>query len=166
MLARLTEKLAAYPVIVIDGCDGTGKTTLAQALHEQHGHAVIHSGRTPDGTDVASRYQQLLRAQGRIVLDRSFISELVYGPLFHGRSRLTPAVAISLAQDVAERGGALVHLTGSPEIIITRLNSRDGTSPALKRIRAIIDAYHVAFALLEGTAPVIAADTTSTAPHP
>jgi hypothetical protein len=159
--APLTETLAAYPVIVLDGCDGTGKTTLAEALCDQHDYTVIHSGRTPDGTDIAGRYQQLLRTPGRIVLDRSFISELVYGPLFHGRSRITPATAISLASDVVRRGGAFVHVTGSPAAIAARLRSRDGAAPPLDRVRAIIDAYHDAFALLEGTAPLITTDTTT-----
>ena len=162
MPGRLTTALAAYPVIVLDGCDGTGKTTLAEALREQLGYAVTHSGRTPDGIDLAGRYRQLLAMPGRIVLDRSFISELVYGPLLHGRSRITQQAAVSLARNVAQRGGTLVHLTGAPETIAARLRSRDGTSPSVDRIRAITDAFHAAFALLAEAAPVITADTTAT----
>jgi thymidylate kinase len=159
--ASLTATLAAYPVIVLDGCDGTGKTTLARALRDQHGHTVIHSGRTPDGTDLADRYRQLLATPGPVVLDRSFISELVYGPLYHGRSRITQETAASLASDAAWRGGVLVHLTGTPDAIAARLRSRDRTAPPASDIRAIIDAYHAAFAFLAEAAPVITADTTS-----
>ena len=112
--------LAAYPVIVLDGCDGTGKTTLAEALREQ------------------------------------------LGPLLHGRSRITQQAAVSLAQDVAQRGGTLVYLTGVPESIAARLRSRDGTTPPVYRIRAITDAFQAAFDLLAEAAPVITADTTAT----
>jgi hypothetical protein len=162
MRGGLTAQLAAYQVIVLEGCDGTGKTTLAVTLASQHGYAVIHSGRTPDGTDLAERYQALLATPGKIVLDRSFISELVYGPLDHGRSRLTLPGATDLARRVAARGGVLVHLTGHPEAITARLRSRDGPSAlAAGRIRAIIRAYHDAFALLDGIAPIITADTTA-----
>jgi hypothetical protein len=161
MPGRLTAALAAYPVIVLDGCDGTGKTTLAEALREQLGYTVTHSGRTPDGVDLADRYSQLLTMPGRIVLDRSFISELVYGPLQHGRSRITQQAAVGLAQDIAQRGGALVHLTGAPECIAARLRSRDGTAPPVNSIRTIIDGFHVAFTLLAEVAPVITADTTA-----
>jgi len=161
MPSRLTAALAAYPVIVLDGCDGTGKTTLAEELREQHGYAVTHSGRTPDGTDLADRYRRLLAMPGRIVLDRSFISELVYGPLLHGRSRITQQAAVSLAQDAAQRGGTLVHLTGAPESIAARLRSRDGTAPPLDRIRTITSAFHTAFTVLAEAAPVIIADTTA-----
>ena len=162
MPSRLTTVLAAYPVIVLDGCDGTGKTTLAEALREELGYAVTHSGRTPDGIDLVGRYRRLLAEPGRIALDRSFISELVYGPLLYGRSRITPQTAVSLAQDVAQRGGTLVHLTGVPESIAARLRSRDGTAPPVDRIRAITDAFRAAFALLAEAAPVITADTTAT----
>jgi hypothetical protein len=123
---------------------------------------VIHSGRTPDGTDITSRYRDILARPGRIVLDRSFISELVYGPLFHGRSRLSPPDAVSLAVTAASRGGVLVHLTGAPDAIVTRLKARDGTAPEPGTISAIINAYRAAFALLEDTAPVLVADTTNT----
>ncbi len=164
MLADLIGALAAYPVVVLDGCDGTGKTTLAELLRDRRGHVVIHSGRTPDGTDLAERYRHLLATPGRIVLDRSFISELVYGPLFHGGSRITAAAAIDLARGVARRDGALVHLTGNPDAIMRRLRSRDGTAPPPARVSAIIDAYHAAFTLFDGSAPVITIDTASTDP--
>jgi thymidylate kinase len=158
----LTAQLAAYEVIVLEGCDGTGKTTLAAALALRRDYAVIHSGRTPDGTDLTERYQALLAIPGKIILDRSFISELVYGPLDHGQSRLTLPDAADLARRVAARSGVLVHLTGHPDTITARLRSRDGpAAPAADRIRAIIGAYHATFALLDGTAPITTTDTTT-----
>jgi thymidylate kinase len=56
MPSDLIAQLAGYEVVVLDGCDGTGKTTIAEAMRTQHGYRVIHSGRTPDGTDIAGRY--------------------------------------------------------------------------------------------------------------
>ncbi len=100
--------LSAYQVIVLEGCDGVGKTTLAEALAAQHGYTVIHSGRTPDGTDLADHYGTILALPGRLVLDRSFISELVYGPLDRGRSRLSLPAAVTLTRRVAKRSGVLI----------------------------------------------------------
>lgn len=159
MHADLTERLAGYQVIVLEGCDGTGKTTLAGTFRDRHGCTVIHSGRTPDGIDLADRYRQILATPGKLVLDRSFVSELVYGPLFHDWSRLAVPDAIDLARRAAARGGVFVHLTGDAHVIRARLRSRDGTAPTLERIRGIIDAYHTAFQLLEGAAPVVTAET-------
>jgi hypothetical protein len=134
---------------VLEGCDGTGKTSLATTLAAQHGYSVVHSGRTPDDVDLLARYRSILAIPGKIVLDRSFISELVYGPLQYGRSRLTASDAAQMALLVAARGGVLVHLTGRPESIIVRLRARDGSAPPWS-----------VFAALTGTVPTITADTT------
>ncbi|MGH3839214.1 MAG: hypothetical protein ACRDSF_26480, partial [Pseudonocardiaceae bacterium] len=101
--------------------DGVGKSTLAQQLASGHGFTIVHSGRTPDGVDLSKRYRQILSQPGRLVLDRSFVSELVYGPLHHGGSRLTDADACDLAALVARRDGVLVHLTASASTIRARL---------------------------------------------
>lgn len=159
MSLALTITAAGYEVIVLEGCDGTGKTTLANTLATRHRYVVVHSGRTPDDVDLVARYRSILAIPGKIVLDRSFISELVYGPLQHGRSRLTTSDAGELALRVGARGGVLVHLTGFPETIVTRLQARDGSAPPLERICALIDAYRNAFAALAGTAPIITATT-------
>jgi hypothetical protein len=63
---------------------------------------------------------------------------------------------------VASRGGILVHLTGPPDVIITRLSSRDGAAPEAGTIGTIVTAYQEAFALLEGVAPVLVVDITNT----
>ncbi len=149
---------------MLEGCDGTGKTTLANILVTRHRYTAVHSGRTPDDVDLVARYRSILAIPGKVVLDRSFISELVYGPLQHGRSRLTASDAVELALRVGARGGVLVHLTGFPETIVTRLRARDGWAPPLERMCALIDAYHSAFGALVDTAPIITADTTTTTP--
>jgi thymidylate kinase len=161
MSPGLTIAAARYEVVVLEGCDGTGKTTLATTLATQHGYSVVHSGRTPDDVDLLARYRSILATPGKIVLDRSFISELVYGPLQYGRSRLTTSDATQLALLVAARGGVLVHLISWPETIVARLRGRDGSAPPLESIRALTDSYRGAFAALAGTAPIITFDTTT-----
>jgi thymidylate kinase len=162
MAVDLTITAAGYEVIVLEGCDGTGKTTLANILATRHGYAVVHSGRTPDDVDLVARYRSILAIPGKITLDRSFVSELVYGPLQYGRSRITASDAAELALLVATRGGVLVHLTGSPETIVARLRARDRSAPPLERICALIEAYRDVFTALADTAPVITIDTTAT----
>jgi thymidylate kinase len=161
MSPSLTITAAEYEVVVLEGCDGTGKTTLATTLVFQHGYTVIHSSRTPDEIDLLTWYRSILSTPGKIALDRSFISELVYGPLQRGRSRLTGSDAAQLALIVAARGGVLVHLTGRPETIVARLRARDGSAPSLERISALTDAYRTVFDALAGIAPIITADTTT-----
>jgi MoxR-like ATPase len=76
--------ISAHRTVVLEGGDGVGKSTLAQQLARDLGFTIVHSARTPDGVDLAERYQQILSRLERLVLDRSFVSELVYGALRHG----------------------------------------------------------------------------------
>jgi predicted ATPase len=158
---ELTIATSKYEVVVLEGCDGTGKTTIARALAERHGYAVVHSARPPDAVDLAERYREVLALPGKMALDRSFISELVYGPFKFGRSRLSAPDAAGLAFRVADRGGVLVHLTGSADVIAARLRARDGYAPAPERIKAVIESYTRVFDALAGAAPTIIADTTA-----
>ena len=154
------ELTAGYPVVVLEGCDGTGKSTLAQLLSSRRGYTVIRTGRLEDGPDLADRYRALFDQPGNLVLDRNFVTELVYGPLRHGRSRLDPDQAVRLAFALADRGGVLVHLTAHPKALAWRLRARDGYSPALDWIRAVVRSYRDVFAGLDGTAPIVTLDTT------
>jgi thymidylate kinase len=157
-----TDWAEGHDLIVVDGCDGAGKSSLAAVLAGRHGHAIVHATLTPAGTDLFAKYQAMLARRGPVVLDRSFVSELVYGPLDRGHSRLTFGQASHLAALTAQRGGILVHLTGQPEQIATRLLARDGYAPELWRISTLTAAYTHVFTQLANHAPVITIDTTAT----
>lgn len=148
-----------YRLLAIDGCDGTGKSTLAASLGAQHGYRAIHSPRTPEHIDLVARYQCIFEKPGRVVLDRCFVSELVYGPLRHGGSRLSWADAVALSRRLAERSGALLHLTGSPATIRDRLIKRGDTDPpSQSEIARLVAAYQQIFDALRPHAPVISMD--------
>lgn len=155
---------AGYQVIVLEGCDGTGKTTLAAELKHQHGYDVVHSGRIPDpAEELAEQYRSILeRRPGKTAFDRSFISELVYGPLRDGRSRLTAHQVAELTFLLADRGGLLVHLTAHPKALTARLRARDGYAPAMDRITTLLRTYRDVFAGLADAAPIVTVDTTRT----
>jgi thymidylate kinase len=150
-------------LIVVEGCDGAGKSTLAAALAARHGYAVVHATLTPEGTDLFSKYRAILSRPGPLVLDRSFVSELVYGPLERGYSRLSFEQAAHLATVTGQRGGLLVHLTGHPDQIAARLLARDGHAPTVSRIRALTAAYADVFSRLAAHVPVITIDTAPSA---
>lgn len=158
---------AAHQTFALDGCDGAGKTTLARHLADLHGFTVVHSARTPDHVDLTARYRQILAAPGRIFLDRCFVSELVYGPLRHGRSRITLDDAVSLAAAVVARDGALVHLTGLPTALHARLLARDGdTAAGLAEVEELVAAYERVFTVIAASVPVIRLDTAGGQPGP
>jgi thymidylate kinase len=137
-----------YRTIAIEGCDGVGKTTLAKRLAREHGFRIVHSGPTPAGHDLRSRYRRILMEPGSVVLDRCFVSELVYGPLFREGSRLTSADVADLCQVLAERDGALLYVTASTGTVLERLGERGEPMPA-GTVSAIQQAYDDVVAELE-----------------
>lgn len=154
----MSSGLCAYRTLVLEGCDGAGKSTLAARLADRHGFTVVHSPRTPHSLDLIARYRDLLSLPGRLILDRSFISELVYGPLYRGASRITWAQAHDLAKAVANRDGALCHLTAPVAVIRARLLARDGQAPPHAQIAALLAGYVSAFERLAERVPVITLD--------
>ena len=160
----LVQMIGRYPLVVIDGCDGTGKTTLARQISVRYGHLLTHASLSPAGTDLFAKYEAMVASSEPLVMDRSFVSELVYGPLERGVSRLSLLQARQLAATVAERQGVLVHLTGNPDRIIRRLLARDGHAPARGHIALLTAAYTDAFGQLAWHAAVLTADTIS-GPH-
>jgi thymidylate kinase len=155
----LARQVTIYDAVLLEGCDGAGKTTMASHLAIAHDFQLVHAMRTPDGADLMERYRAILSRPGKLVLDRSFVSELVYGPLFHGGSRLSDDDARELATLVCDRHGVFVHLTGSPARIIARLRLRDGYSPPVEQISKILDGYTRVFEFITKVAPVITVDT-------
>ncbi|AWK12321.1 hypothetical protein AB0I99_27365 [Streptomyces spongiicola] len=151
--------IVGYRTVVLEGCDGVGKSTLGERLSTHHGFTLVHSPRTPDHLDLASRYRTILAGEGKILFDRCFISELVYGPLHRGRSRINWSQAIDLAESVIQRAGALVHLTAPPAVIRQRLLSRDGEAVGLEEISALVTGYERVFSTLADYTRVLTLDT-------
>lgn len=78
-------------MIIIEGCDNSGKSTLAARLAKDLGVPVIHSTRP----DLNSKPEELLKHSqsqlipAAVILDRIFaISEYVYGRVLRGGSLL------------------------------------------------------------------------------
>lgn len=107
----LHQSLTRCRTLVVEGPDGLDRRALLAELARHqfmirplHGH--LHH------VDPTQPYRELLSAPGRLAVDGGLVHELVYGPLRRGRSRVTWIQALDFAEAVAERDGALVHLTG------------------------------------------------------
>lgn len=91
-------------LIVCEGVDNGGKTTLIQELarlHNDPAHlAIRHQGVPPEGVSLVELYERelltdllpLIRSSTSLVLlDRHHIGELLYGPVYRTGSRLSAA---------------------------------------------------------------------------
>lgn len=77
-------------IVILEGPDGGGKTTLAQTIARHYQCEVHHEGPPPLAVHPLEHYGSLLqRYRGqRVVLDRFALGERVYGPIVRKKDRL------------------------------------------------------------------------------
>ena len=137
-----------YRTLVVEGHEGARRTRLFSEL------ALLgFLLRQPEGglhhLDPGRPYRDLLAAPGRLVMGGGIIGELVYGPLRRGRSRVTWIQALDFAEAVAEREGAMLHLTGGE-------HGDDGSETTAAAL-----AYARVFRTLAQHVPVVSVNVTS-----
>lgn len=82
------------PVIIVEGIDGAGKSTLVNRIREHMPEGydrVFWSKGVPRYDDPQQEYVdqlQWLRSHHFVVSDRYHVGELIYGPLYRGISRV------------------------------------------------------------------------------
>ncbi len=59
---------AHHPVMVLESCDGTGKTTLATILATGYGYRLSHANRSPDDVDLAAHHAGSPPIPARVVV--------------------------------------------------------------------------------------------------
>lgn len=103
--------------IILEGPDGSGKTTLANVLQERWGHEYWHTGPPKPGEDVLHSYALTLEKARRwaspVVIDRLHIGELVYGPIVRNHDLLTEE-GLVLLQRIINGMGAITVLCMPP----------------------------------------------------
>lgn len=117
-------------IIIIEGPNRAGKSTLAgriaALIGQQYGHATVMSWGPPDppGRNPFEEYELSLLAQARtqehVIADRWAMGELVYGPLFRGRSRLTDGGLLHCEMLLRSLGAKRVCLLPSQRVLFQR----------------------------------------------
>lgn len=103
-------------LIVIEGGDKTGKSTLARALAKTYHLDYHHFG--PPGPDPMKEYVDFFRGlKGPGVCDRFFIGNLVYGPLL--RNIMTPWLEVLTVCRLLRKHG-VYYMLSSPNIEVVK----------------------------------------------
>ena len=128
-------------IVVLEGPDGAGKTTLANWLRDKHGYQIVKTGATKPGENVFVNYTNTLLAAiahpGCTVLDRFHIGEAVYGPLLRGEDRLGDQGRALIERIVAARGVALVICSPPWPTLLKGWRSKDDLLKRVDQLRAV-----------------------------
>lgn len=121
-------------MIILEGIDGSGKTTLANKLKE-HGYFDLHFAHDPENKDLFTKYSKILDVPNsqNLILDRSFISEFVYGTVLRGVSRLNESQIRMLAQKYARKDGKVIYLVASYNTLLKRRSKENKDLKTLQK---------------------------------
>lgn len=108
--------------IIIEGCDGVGKTTLVNLLANRYGLDICHCTQH-DPADFEF-YKQTARKEN-IIWDRHTIGELIYPRVFDRKQQISPEDARIILSYAKENGGKIFILTAPLQEIKKRLLARN-----------------------------------------
>jgi len=115
-------------LILLEGPDGAGKTTLAYTLAHGIDHADIrHSSqlkRDPMDEYVGDLHMYIPGDGMHIIYDRHYLGELIYGPLYRGESKITPEMQSVIERWLNSRGALLVHVTHDVDTLRQRCRDK------------------------------------------
>lgn len=132
-------------VVVLEGCDGSGKTVLARRLAAEHGYEIVKTGPPAPGEDPGLSYITALRGAlarpGRTVFDRLHLGELIYGPLLRGGSRLDGGGLRVIEGVIALNDVRLVICAPPWETAVAGWRSKDDLLKTETQLRWVYDRY-------------------------
>lgn len=109
-------------MLIIEGIDGVGKTTLVEYL-QSYGMKKYHFDYDSKNMDLLSKYMRVLSAEDdELVLDRSFVSEMVYGPVMRNLCKLSFDDYTKLLIAYKNAGAKIIYLTAPKEVLLKRRN--------------------------------------------
>lgn len=114
-------------LVIFEGVDRAGKTTLVKAVQDalaadgEHVE-VIKRGQPRLGVHPLVEYAEPIASaySPRVLCDRWHVGEMVYGPIYREGSRLGDAQRAFIDGLLVAHGALLVHVTARPEVIIER----------------------------------------------
>lgn len=143
-------------LIVLEGCDGTGKTSIAKLIQAIMPSAeIIHcTAETPNDFKFFSKLIDI-GAYRHIILDRGMYGQFVYQSpedrkLSHKQLRL-------LEMSMLSTGAKVVHVTAMKQIVEDRLNSR--SEVPMHTVGVLLSRFDELFE--KSLMPVITIDTTN-----
>lgn len=132
-------------MIIIEGTDGVGKTTLAKKLITYRSNKLRmppvyrHLGFLPGNWDYY--YDYVNRMDHHIVQDRFFLSEWVYGRVIRGGTPLSKEKIRDLFSDLINVGGLTVIVTAESSLLEMRWKDHVDDKFDLSQVLAVNEEF-------------------------
>lgn len=114
-------------IIIIEGPDGSGKTTLAEQLSKQTGYPVVHRTQPKSEEEkkqMMQSYIDTIKAGRNCIFDRCWYSEMVYGPIMRDASVISYPEMYVIERMLAKKGALIIHCTDEPDVLWQRATKR------------------------------------------
>lgn len=108
-------------LVIIEGCDKSGKTTLAKKLSDKLKWPICHF--SAPGDDPAEEYAKFAKQQGDFICDRFFVGELVYGPLLRNKNSMSSLEIKTIERICRLNGNLLIHMDLDYSVIEKRFKA-------------------------------------------
>lgn len=128
--------------IIIEGCDGSGKTTLAKELAKRTGFELVKGSSfeiSRLGADGMYKHMKKLINQDNLIIDRFYQSNYVYGKLF-GYPIMEDYQFFDLST-IADEKAILVYLYADEYTITKRLKERGDKDIKPENVGDILNGY-------------------------
>lgn len=115
------------PIIILEGIDGAGKSTLAERLASSSPIPARVSHQGPLERSAVEEYLLPLyqvSPDELFIADRWHVSETIYGPLYRGVSAVSPALYQAIEEALASLGAVKVLVRPSYMTVVRRLATR------------------------------------------
>ena len=105
-------------MIILEGIDGAGKTTICEYINSFNGNEIHH---LRFEEKYAKTFLDLIfNLKDDTILDRSYITELVYGPIVRNFSKISDSEAEIILEKLAKLNVKLIYLKASKDDLLKR----------------------------------------------
>lgn len=146
-------------MVIVEGMDNAGKTTLVQRLSADLKLLVLNNRRRPQNKEEILDYVKLIRplaAHFPVILDRyAPISEPIYGPICRSTRLLNPSDIEQLIATTVSMNTLVVYCRPTVETILLFKDDIPQMDGVIQHGPALIEAYDTAMEFLGNQLPVV-----------